>query len=81
MNSDKLVKILKAEGWEVRPYSGRGMMGRECVGVDVEYLGQAFDVGCAVGAECDYDFGTPDADNMGMGYILYWPSLDWPKGA
>ena len=27
----KLIEVLEEGGWEVRPYSGRGMFGKQCV--------------------------------------------------
>lgn len=66
--------------FEYRRYSGRGMYGRECPAVDVEDIGSIFTLGRLV-AEADllpvehagcFD-GTPSMDNMGLGYIVYWP--------
>lgn len=62
-------------------YSGRGMFGRQCVGIDIDSLRLSVlieltefliangmsDVASVLGRVC--------YDNMGMNYILYFPNV------
>lgn len=66
-----------------RTYSGRGMYGKECIGM-VLSDNDAFKVAMALGdwireADLDYDladaFKNPHIDSMGYDTIYYWPSL------
>lgn len=63
----------------VRPsYSGRGMYGRECVGIVLETPGQLFELGVVMGAMFEddtADFGMPATDSMGHGTIAYFPAV------
>jgi hypothetical protein len=79
MDSQQIVEALENAGYEPHAYSGRGMYGRQCVAVDVEYLGDGFALGFALGADHQASPGTPDSDAMGKGFVLYWPNLEWPK--
>ena len=50
-------------------YSGRGMFGRQCIGVvvdDPDYIKRVVD---------DYDLPIPVTDNLGLSYICYWPKI------
>lgn len=70
-------------GIEVISYSGRGMYGKQCVAVRLESIGQLFQLGyifAANGTEEErenslFDGGPaqPKIDNLGMGYVAYWP--------
>ena len=66
----------------VRPYSGRGMYGKECVGVEVDDIFTlALALGDANNGNIDlFQLGTPRSDSMGLGTIYYWPRLEWPEG-
>jgi hypothetical protein len=65
---------LRDEGLEPRRYSGRGMFGADCIGVDVE---SREDAG-ALKALFDL---KPTTDSMGRGVVAYWPALPWPEDA
>jgi hypothetical protein len=82
MDYKTLIDILENAGFEPRSYSGRGMSGRQCVGVTVP------DVKAAYGLlirECDYGSDAADLidaareDNMGRSFILYWPRVAWEE--
>lgn len=67
MDATQLVQQLKDLGLEPRPYSGRSMYGKECVGVSVDHLG---------------DHELPKGwshDSLGRGHIVYWRSVAWPE--
>jgi hypothetical protein len=63
-----ITRLLNA-GLTPRSYSGRGMFGRECVGVSLDR-----------GQELTVNAGTASWDQLGMGRIAYWPRHEWPKG-
>lgn len=68
MKPADLIKQLKEMELKPTAYSGRGMYGKECVGVSVDYIG-------------DYTFPTGwSYDQLGKGYIVFWRSVAWPKG-
>lgn len=73
--AELLVKQLKREGWKVRAYSGRGMNSKYCVGVDVDNVSETVAVGAFLGDDCP---GSPSYDNMGKGFVVYWPDVPWP---
>lgn len=65
---------------DVRAYSGRGMSGRVCLGVEIA-RGQLFELGYeiaravysgSVWANCSI-VPVPHTDSMGHGVIAYWP--------
>lgn len=66
-----------------RTYSGRGMYGRECVGLVISNS-EMFEVAMVVGQwltdnVVDYDlsdaFKNARTDSMGRSMIVYWPSI------
>lgn len=65
---ETLCARIKRQGGEPRSYSGRGMYGHRCVGVDMDY-------------EEQYELPRGySMDSMGMGVIAYWPSVEWKEG-
>lgn len=69
MDANTLIKQLQTMGLKPRPYSGRGMHGKECIGVSVERIGE-------------HQFPTPwRSESLGKGQIVYWPTATWPEGA
>lgn len=50
-------------------YSGRGMCGAECVGIDCD------DADSVIERAREFGLPRPSVDNMGKGYICYWPSI------
>lgn len=64
---EKIRTIAQENGWKVRErYSGRGMYGDTCMGIVGD---SANEIIAAVGicGAC--------SDNMGLSYIVYWPSI------
>lgn len=72
-NEQKIAAIAataQAVNGEVRDdYSGRGMMGQRCYGIDCND-----DTECVVQAS-RRGLPRPSIDSMGLGYIVYWPSV------
>lgn len=48
-------------------YSGRFMYGQECLGFDTDYPDTVREEVIKSG------YGMGQMDNMGLGYIIYWP--------
>lgn len=64
-------------------YSGRGMYGEKCPSAKLESMSQALELIATVTAE-DADMGIWMAkaakfDQLGMGIVVYWPSVRYPK--
>jgi hypothetical protein len=94
-NTKRLVNVLIEAGHDPYTYSGRGMNGRECVGVSIEgeILAFAADVLAALlndGFVKDSDivgdaFHGARSDSMGRRTVVYFPSYrvtsdDLPRG-
>ena len=75
--AERLIEIIRDHGLKARSYSGRGMYGAECVGVDVDSAGEVM----CLARDMEDSFGKvlePTFDNMGLGLIAYWPRVRWP---
>lgn len=74
-NSDKLEvirQVAEAVGGEVyEQYSGRGMYGESCVGIDCEDDREAIEEAASRGLRGAL------RDSLGTGFIVYWPSVKW----
>lgn len=77
----RLQDVLESTIDGVRSYSGRGMYGRSCLGVETDDLGDLF---AAVLEELEGEEDTQDVqpafksmrtDSMGRGTIVYFPSV------
>ena len=92
MNDDisrSVLTVLSYLGIEARPYSGRGMYGKDCVGVDCNHLSPfqvvaKLVIGLTALAEADEEAaehftlsGAVESDSMGRGQIVYFPRLPW----
>ena len=89
MKAGLLVAAAEAAGLDVRSYSGRGMYGRKCVGIDIDTRNGAWlvatqlalaivemsdDPGLDIAELADLDVHT---DSMGLGTIVYFPTVAW----
>lgn len=92
MDAKKLIETIRDMDLHcsVRSYSGRGMYGRQCVGVVIDGM-SLFTFGIEVAREwlnrsddpCEIeDLADLEAreDSMGLGTIIYFPKLKWPEG-
>lgn len=89
----EMVKALCAE-METKPrwYSGRGMYGKQCVGVDIDRLSDLVLAFVVVAGRAGYNDDDKDieaiadlakgflTDTMGRGMIVYWPNVAWEGG-
>lgn len=68
---DKIMDLCEEYNLELyEDYSGRGMYGTECIGVE----GDTYDIQGATGALRKI-LGNNRQDSMGLGSIIYWPSV------
>lgn len=84
-----LQRVLERAGHECRAYSGRGMYGRHCLGIDIDrgQLGVVFaDVleNGALEEEEDIEamaeaFRRMSTDSMGLGSVLYFPGIPYEE--
>lgn len=81
-----LQTLIQDAGYEVRSYSGRGMSGKECLGVDLDPNQTIMEFFADLLDACPQDEGfaldiISDAlriaktDSMGLGSIVYWPGV------
>ena len=68
---------------EISAYSGRGMYGRQCLGISGNF--GLFELGVAIGSygnerlvEALIGY-APSTDSMGTGKVIYWPQVSIPK--
>ena len=67
-------KLAEDMNIETRSYSGRGMMGRTCLGIVVNDETELFALFYSLGAyNMKMPFGPVRTDNMGFSTIYYWP--------
>lgn len=85
--TEKLIFAIGDTDYEVQSYSGRGMYGKQCVGVSVprgELLRACMKIALAL-TEMDErelaDTISDEAmsDSLGLGSILYFPFNEWPE--
>ena len=89
MNSKQfqaLVELIEDAGFEARAYSGRGMYGQNCLGVTADcnparvvacILLQALEAADGELNELLTEFQNVHCDSLGMGSIVYFPSIAW----
>lgn len=67
-------RIAEEFGMNVRSYSGRGMMGRTCLGIVVDDATEVFELFYNLGTrDLRMPFGPVRTDSMGISTIYYWP--------
>lgn len=71
MTSEQLLKKIRAAGCKPRSYSGRGMSGKECIGVSIS---------SSMKGDADELPRGNKVDSLGMGQIWYWPQCAWIEG-
>lgn len=74
-----LQELIEDLGYETRSYSGRGMYGRECLGVTVEDpISFTLELGYAIGQEETSELPRRTSwDSMGLDYIVYFPNVPY----
>lgn len=67
-------RLAEEFGMNVRSYSGRGMMGRTCLGIVVDDANKLFELFYNLGArDREMPAGSVRSDHMGLSTIYYWP--------
>ena len=82
---EKIVDALDMAGFDYRSYSGRGMYGEYCLGIDCDNVTKCIvDICIAIVNDentdpCDLMELLRDArsDSMGLGAIVYFPNIPW----
>jgi hypothetical protein len=81
ITAEHLIQALEGSDFTVRDYSGRGMYGTHCVGIDVDTTGDVMKIAAMLtesGVEVDEIIELGErmtTDSMGRGMIIYWPSI------
>lgn len=85
MDTERFIELIEDAGYRVRSYSGRGMYGRQCVGVELDSTAALVSFGrnVALGAtqeeQAQLAQMSESVDSLGLGLILYYPYVNWPK--
>jgi hypothetical protein len=63
-----------------KDYSGRGMNGKKCFGIELQEGDAAWELAMALGgaADCDGEWmlTPPKVDSLGRNTIYYWPNVE-----
>jgi len=75
---EELIRELWSAGLEPCAYSGRGVYGKPCVAIHTNGHPDSviWDLSRAIAHIGDP--GPPTVDNLGKGYVIYWPEFPWP---
>ncbi|SVB78426.1 uncharacterized protein METZ01_LOCUS231280 [marine metagenome] len=60
-------------------YSGRGMFGATCIGIELDTIAELYEFGMeltSIDPDLSKALGAPRTDDLGLGIIAYWPSHD-----
>lgn len=80
IDAQKFIDTLEECGFETRSYSGRGMYGKSCIGVETDDIFElGFQIGSALSGEDIGHIPPCKTDSMGRDSIVYWPDLAWPE--
>lgn len=87
MTTERFIEIIEDAGYETRSYSGRGMYGNECVGIDLQdsvSMQFAAEVVASVEGEDEREelvsiFRDARTDFLGLGTIVYFPKMNLSK--
>ncbi len=64
----------------VRSYSGRGMSGRECLGVASSDVFEALQLIAWHAGSAGLKMPPVWSETLGKGNVIYWPSIPWREG-
>lgn len=67
-------EYLEQSGYDTFAYSGRGMFGKQCVAISIDTVGELFLIGASVGHDVLRYNDAPKIDNLGKGFVAYWPN-------
>ena len=85
MDNERFIELLEEAGYNHRAYSGRGMFGEYCIGASTK--GDAADMLSDILVYCEITneervevagiFKDKRTDDLGLGTIVYFPSMKW----
>lgn len=80
MDGELLINLIQHVGYDPRrAYSGRGMFGKECVGLTTEnsFANTIADLveGCSNLEEAAELVRGARSDNLGLSTVIYWPDV------
>jgi hypothetical protein len=85
MTNERFIELLEEAGYNHRAYSGRGMFGEYCIGASTK--SDAADMLSDILVYCEITneervevagiFKNKRTDDLGMGTIVYFPSMKW----
>lgn len=85
MNNERFIELLEEAGYSHRAYSGRGMFGEYCIGARGDAADMLSDilVYCEITNEERVEvagiFQNKRTDDLGLGTIVYFPSMKWEE--
>lgn len=89
MNNKEFYELLVERGGNVRSYSGRGMFGKQCLALCIEYYFQnifGFIAECVAIIDDESErldvakiFSQTRSDSLGRGSVYYWPDIAWDE--
>lgn len=86
LNNDQINAIEDAISYvdgdaEMYSYSGRGMFGKQCLGINFNGMSDAFRFALLIEDDrLAIVLSEPRFDNMGLGIVIYWPNVEAPEG-
>jgi hypothetical protein len=72
LTASELIDALDELGFDVRPYSGKGMYGLSCVGIEFEDYGDLWRLSSDL-SQMGHEVPAPRSDSLGTRLIAYWP--------
>jgi len=95
MEFKTLCEVIELAGYTTRSYSGRGMNGRQCLGVVIEHSDPSKVLTDIILDRCQFNGHEAEqlemiqwlcenlddmrSDSMGHDMIVYWPSIRWEE--
>jgi hypothetical protein len=70
-----LQEAIEQVGYKTCSYSGRGMYGKECLGVQVASISDLYILGTKIGHLSQVaSIYWPSIDTLGLNIVAYWPT-------
>lgn len=76
---EDLKHLINMNVGDARSYSGRGMYGKQCLGVTMDKFSDLADLveNCDTVEDAAWIIRNVKTDSMGLSTIFYWPKLTW----
>lgn len=94
MNFNEIKEVVEDAGFDPQSYSGRGMYGRKCLSFNLDRdenvvdaildLAEALNSHVQDNPEIEFEdaiqeFKGAKSDSMGLGSVVYFPSIEWEE--